>query len=1300
MRLLTKIFTKHLPLESSKNMRPDELDINFYKNYYTDLSNFDDEGRLIEHYILHGRIEGRYPNATTLYQSIFDAEFYRSYYTDMAAESRDEELLAHYINHGRAEGRIANEDLLVEYLENKFGKLPDDFVPAYYKMNNNDLVGKVRRWELIEHYIHFGKKENRKYQLDLTDYEQKYAHFLNDAAKRQRPESLRIDKGTFAEVLAESGIHPGVWLNKFMLYEFCILNARWLPSLGIGKMEGLLLFLTSGISRLSPIAVGEEFDPEFYKTRISSKNGATSAVDLYRDWLNRGCNLGIGPNENNALRSFIGLDTFPQCFDYEKYRNRMVNSGVDIRPGRFNTLEHFVKHGFSSNADCLIGCADRAVFVISIGEYHINKSNYNVALKAFDKVIAIDPQLASAFHRRGDTLMAIGREEEATASYIIAADAGSSSVWSHIHAAEGLSLQSKTASRAMERIQRASPRWSKSPHFREAGHRVIANYFSNLTQSALGLYSKGQRKDADILVEDGLNYIKSTIEILEPLPANIGESCNTKILLLANRDLPQCDHYRVEQRLIQLEAGGWDVEVFRYQDAHRCRQAIDRASAVIIYRAAALPAVMHAIIYASALGVPTFYDIDDLIFDHVHYPDPFDTFEGQISAEEYAGLQFGVPLIRFCIALCDAGIASTPALAEFVQPLVKQKTCYVVRNAFDLRNERYLSLEYKPFSGELVTIFYGSGTKAHNKDFNDLVGPALTKIMHEHKNVRLVIAGYLTLHSDFKKFSDRVLQLGFDPDVNLYWEVLSGADINISVLSRRVTTDAKSEIKWLEAAMFGIPSIVSKTRTFEEIITDKMDGYFAETCEDWIEVLDTLVRDEGLRRRIGREAKAKAVKHYNMKQSIDTISRFLPVQPKIPTVFSQTEVDHYQIINSQKKIKSRILLVNVYFPPHTIGGATRVMRDNIDFFIENHSDEYDIAIVSSDDQVGDPYKTRVDSYRGVPVYRISSLIEPNMDWRPFNDNMREPFLGVVDRFRPDLIHFHCIQRLTATLAQVAVDKKIPYIVTVHDAWWISDLQFLIDQDGIVHIPTSDPLEKANTNHMGYIKSIARRRMLGRILDQSEFIVAVSKTFAEIYQKAGHTKTISIPNGVSQLQNKSCVRSQNGKVRMGQIGGRTTHKGATLIEVVLKANKFENLELTMVDHGFGGECDREEVWGATPTKLIGFVPQERVVDLYASFDVLLAPSLWPESFGLVTREAQSLGIWVVASELGAISEDVVHGVNGFKIDVSSPAGLTDVLHLINADPTRFLSPPPQAHNRIRTVAEQGSDLDDLYKVLLH
>ena len=113
------------------------------------------------------------------------------------------------------------------------------------------------------------------------------------------------------------------------------------------------------------------------------------------------------------------------------------------------------------------------------------------------------------------------------------------------------------------------------------------------------------------------------------------------------------------------------------------------------------------------------------------------------------------------------------------------------------------------------------------------------------------------------------------------------------------------------------------------------------------------------------------------------------------------------------------------------------------------------------------------------------------------------------------------------------------------------------------------------------------------------------------------------------------------------------------------------------------------------RLAGRVPQDQIADLYAGIDVLLAPSAWTESYGLVTREANAAGVWVVTSDRGAIGEDVRPGVDGFVIDVSSPQGLADVLQAINDNPERYLAPAPR-NPAVWSSREQAQTLVGIYE----
>jgi glycosyltransferase involved in cell wall biosynthesis len=177
---------------------------------------------------------------------------------------------------------------------------------------------------------------------------------------------------------------------------------------------------------------------------------------------------------------------------------------------------------------------------------------------------------------------------------------------------------------------------------------------------------------------------------------------------------------------------------------------------------------------------------------------------------------------------------------------------------------------------EYINIFYGSGTLAHNSDFIDLTLGAVETILKENENVKLTIAGHLTLPESFRKeFEEQIILLKKTSTIDHYWSYLSGADINLAVLHNDVINNCKSELKWFEAACFKIPSVVSNTQNYMDIIDNGEDAIIASTTEEWYEALDRLVKDKELRDKIGEAAYRKVRKNYSLEALSKNIDRII-----------------------------------------------------------------------------------------------------------------------------------------------------------------------------------------------------------------------------------------------------------------------------------------------------------------------------------------------------------------------------------------------------------------------------------------
>jgi glycosyltransferase involved in cell wall biosynthesis len=733
----------------------------------------------------------------------------------------------------------------------------------------------------------------------------------------------------------------------------------------------------------------------------------------------------------------------------------------------------------------------------------------------------------------------------------------------------------------------------------------------------------------------------------------------------------------VEQKLAQLGRLGIEATLFDFRESLApFHQRLPSLQAVVFYRVPATPDIIDAIDAVRRAEVPSFYEIDDLMFDASVFPDSFESYGGQITRSLYATLVTGAEGLKAAMALCDYGLASTQPLADRMAPLMRSGTAFVHRNALHAPHEKAMAAPRIHRPDEQIRIFYGTGTKAHNEDFEQHLAPALARILAGFPKAELVVLGYLTLPATLAPFTDRIMAAEPIWDISAYWRLLARMDINLAVLKPGAVADCKSEIKWLEAAMLGIPSIVTPTQTYREVLGDGEAALFATSAEEWHDALHRLVSCDAERARIGAAARRLALAQYAMPAAARNLRGIFDSVTDMP---------------AGAGARKRVLLVNVFFPPQAVGGATRVVSDNVLDLHRLYGDRLEIEVFTGIEGSALPYRLSTYVWRGIRVTGVTTPDDPHIDRRVFDAEMGLAFSACLDRFRPDVIHFHSIQRLTLAVCEAARSRGIPYFVTVHDGWWISDTQFLVDDCGGLDLydytrPTAELARHG-------VERFSRMAQLEDILCEAAEVMTVSRRFADLHERCGVRRMRVIENGLPSMTFGARSVSPHGRVRLAHIGGVSLHKGFNLLKAAVMLGGFRNLEILVVDHALQPGIEQRSSWGTTPVRFRGKAPQTEMADFYRDIDVLVAPSVWPESYGLVVREALKAGCWVVTSDRGALSQDVDAGC-GHVVPVDSYEALQAVIAAIDAQPARYLG-PTESRPVLRTAADQAAELGLLY-----
>lgn len=278
---------------------------------------------------------------------------------------------------------------------------------------------------------------------------------------------------------------------------------------------------------------------------------------------------------------------------------------------------------------------------------------------------------------------------------------------------------------------------------------------------------------------------------------------------------------------------------------------------VILHRVARDPAVRSLIRQTRETGGVVLFDIDDLVFD----PEATRWHRGvsHLPPEQQVTYHDGVRRYRETLLECDAAVVPTEYLAARIREL--GKPALVSRNCVDLElvELSLTALSASSDHGGPIVVGYASGSRTHDWDFAEAAGPALRRVMSRHTDVVLHTVGPIQLEPEWEAFSDRIRRTE-EVDWRELPREIARFDINLAPLeAENPFCKAKSELKWLEAALCGVPTIATGTQAFVSAIRDGETGVLARTVSEWESALEELVEDVRYRQAIGRAAQEQVL---------------------------------------------------------------------------------------------------------------------------------------------------------------------------------------------------------------------------------------------------------------------------------------------------------------------------------------------------------------------------------------------------------------------------------------------------------
>lgn len=439
-----------------------------------------------------------------------------------------------------------------------------------------------------------------------------------------------------------------------------------------------------------------------------------------------------------------------------------------------------------------------------------------------------------------------------------------------------------------------------------------------------------------------------------------------------------------------------------------------------------------------------------------------------------------------------------------------------------------------------------------------------------------------------------------------------------------------------------------------------------------------------------------------------------------------------------------LLTVHQFFPEHCSGTEVLTFGVAKELLKRGHQ-VYVLTGFPAQKQLRD--HDRFDEYdiEGIHVFRFHQAHVPMggqtvvTEIEANNLLVARYFAGVVEKLKPDIIHFFHLSRLGAGLIDVAINAGIPAYYTPTDFWSICPTSQLLLEDGsmckgpsrnggncVKHVAMRNrgprvasfarwapdmlvdiAVLAASAGLLGnrqLFKEIAamgwRRNFIVSRLNALHGIFSPTKLMTEMLTANGvkNSQIIQSAYGIDVAGYSEKPRQRDSKktLTFGFIGTLFPHKGChILIEAVKKLDvKLKIYGNTAEFPDYFAELQNQAA-GYDSIEFCGTFPNTAIVEVLAGIDALVVPSLWYENAPLVIYSALAAKCPVVVSNFSGMTEVVRNGWNGLLFTPGDVEALRSVLTRLIDEPD-LLAALSSRCERPKSTAEYVDELLAAYE----
>lgn len=367
--------------------------------------------------------------------------------------------------------------------------------------------------------------------------------------------------------------------------------------------------------------------------------------------------------------------------------------------------------------------------------------------------------------------------------------------------------------------------------------------------------------------------------------------------------------------------------------------------------------------------------------------------------------------------------------------------------------------------------------------------------------------------------------------------------------------------------------------------------------------------------------------------------------------------------------KKRILFT--MYGWNEVGGGTTFPKAVAKGLVLKGYDVYVIYAAGKHEQIDTQYYIEETTDEGVNLIGIYNRPVKFLDYEKPEREIRDDrivaiFEKYLDRIEPDIVNYHNFIGLSYGIVKPTLDRKIKTIFTPYNYHPIDPKLYMFTDD-LVKWESTDFFENSDIPDIDRKHDLYEQRIntARESINSCDMVLAVSNRQATIYEDFGiYPEIIYMVNQIhSNLNNINRKEDYNtGKpLRLGFIGAVIPQKGIQTL--IAACSQLGSSDVQLHIYGY---CDPEyrnllqSINTACEVVFHGAYDKYQFNEIANKLDVVVVPSIWEDCAPFVVQEALAMGLPVIGSDLGGITDFIEDGYNGIIYNHSESLELRDII----------------------------------------